>query len=367
MAISPSIWRSATRLARRVIRFSPMRALSSALVSFGLAASFVLAPACDKPRSHVALDMGRLGTDLTARENEVMAGPKVTAAMNDLFTSLGSEPQLLAAGTKLFSRVEADPKIAMAGQTVIGQLTSSPIVQKVVMEIMAANPGASPDQIGEKVGARFQNITSSPAVQPAFQAAFGDLMASLHPQARFKTVLDQTTAKLDAYLSQPERVAHWSDRLRELNGGADPDPTKATQLYLDHAWSKDRVEAYLLKLFANPTFRKELASTFADLLDQPALQAELLTVASNVAGDKAEQQAAVDLMLLLVQEPIDSAQLSTKLHAALTAPVLTGGLDKVIKIVFEDPKIAAAVSVHFDKLMADPGIRKDFDDLIDHW
>ena len=344
-----------------------MRAFHSALVSFGLAASFVLAPACDKPKPHVALDMGRVGTDLTARENEVMAGPKVTAAMNELFTSLGSEPQLLAAGTKLFSRVQADPKIALAGQTVIGQLTSSPVIQKVVMEIMAANPGASPDQIGEKVGARFQNVTSSPAVQPAFQAAFGDLMANLHPQARFKAVLDQTTSKLDSYLSQPDRVARWADRLRELNGGAEPDVAKATQLYLDHAWSKDRIEAYVLKLFANPTFRKELAATIADLLDQPVLQAQLLTVASDVAGEPAMQQAAVDLMLLLVQEPVDSAQVNTKLHAALTAPVLTGGLDKVIKIVFEDPKIAAAVSVHFDKLTSDPGIRKDFDDLIDHW
>ena len=344
-----------------------MRALPSALVSVGLAASFLLSPACDKPKPHVELDVGRLGTDLTARENEVMAGPRVTAAMNDLFTSLGSEPQLVAAGAKLFARVEADPKIAKAGQAVIGQLTSSPVIQKVVMEIMASNPGATPDQIGEKVGARFQNITSSPAVQPAFQAAFGDLIATLHPQVRFKTVLDQTTSRLDGYLSQPDRVAHWADRLRELNGGADPDPAKATQLYLDHAWSKERIEAYLLKLFASPTFRTELAATIGDLIDQPALQAQLLTVASEVAGDPAMQQVAVDLMLLLVQTPIDTRQLDGKLHAALTAPVLTGGLDKVIKVVFEDPKIATAVSVHFDKLTADPGIRKDFDDLIDRW
>jgi hypothetical protein len=344
-----------------------MRAL---ILSLGLAVSastLVTAAGCDKGKPTVQLDLEKFGKDLDKRESEVATNPKVSAAMNEMMTALGKDPGLMLSGGKLFAQVSADPKVAAAGQAVIGQLTSSAAIQKVVMQIMSEHPGATPDQIGELVGAKFSAVTESPELAPAFQTAFNAMLAKLHPQQRFDTMIAKTSARLDAYIDAPERVARWSDRLRELNGGSDPGVEKATQLYIDHAWSNDRIEAFMLKVLANPTVRNEAAAMFAEILAQPDLDAKIIEVSGQISADPAMQDGAVQLMQMLISTPIPTADMTNELTKVLTAPVVTTSLDKLIDIVFEDPKIAASVSVHFDKICADPEVKKDFDDLIDHW
>ena len=178
------------------------------------------------------------------------------------------------------------------------------------------------------------------------------MIAKLHPHDRFESVVSRTSARLDAYLQTPERVARWSDRLRELNGGSDPDVEKATKLYIDHAWSSDRIEAFTLKFFASPTVRSEAAKMFAEILEVPTLDAKLREVSNQIAADPALQEAAVKLMSMLLQTPVPATEVQAQLTTALTNPAITNGLDKLIDVMFDDPKIATSVSVHFDKICA---------------
>ena len=355
------------RLALAMIPSPAMRALRSLVCSFGLAASLVAPAACDKPRPHVSIDLVGFGKEIQTRESEVFAGPKVTAAMNELLSAVGREPALAAAGSKLFDRVGQDPQVASAAQAVMGKLTSSPEIQRIVVQVMAEHPGATPDQIGELVGAKFSAVWDSPEVTPAFSKAFDQMIAGLHARDRFETVVAKTGGRLDAYLAAPDRVDRWATRLRELNGGSEPDTTQATKLYFDHAWSAERIETFAIKLLANPTVRREAAATFAEVLEQPAFDAQLRQVVTEVASDPALQAGAVQLMLMLMRSPVPTAELETQLRQLLTAPAVTKGLDKLIALLFDDPKIAVVVGVHLDKLTADPAIRADFDELIDHW
>ena len=91
-----------------------------------------------------------------------MSSPKVSAAMNDAMSALGRDPALTAAGAKLFDRISQDPQVAQAGQAIIGKLTTSTEIQQVVMKIMVEHPDATPDEVGQLVGAQFSGSPNHP-------------------------------------------------------------------------------------------------------------------------------------------------------------------------------------------------------------
>jgi len=333
-----------------------------AIVFFALAA---VTGACKPAGSRVRVDMASFIPKLTERVARVMSEPATTAGFDDLVNALGADPTLRERGTALLGSLAEDPAIAKAATAMMAELQSAPALQRAVTEIMAANPDTSPDQIGDLVGKRVEATWSSPPIGIAWLHSWNRLRAKLTLGQLSALVGPGLSGRMERYFTTNED--RWGERVIALNGGAMPSAERAVEIYLEHAWSEDRMRRFARDALANQAFRRELIATTQRLLALPAVQRELRTAAATLIADPAVQHAAIELLGLLLSTAPAPAAVEQALDRLLLPVPVTTALNKMLAGIVAEPTVPTILVDAFDHLAADPQLTATIHDLLEGW
>jgi hypothetical protein len=331
-----------------------------------LVALVLIALGCDKRLldREVRFDLQGFDALIEARLDRMYTNAGLDKNMDAFAEAVIADPGLAAGGEKLFAALSSDPELAAQVEKVMGSLAESPRVQALVMALMASNPGKDVGALaGEKVGKAWD----TPAISKGFENAFGELINKLDVKGELRTVSQAVERRTSGIFNDTKRTSLWSARLIQLNGGVAPDPKRATQLYLDNAWSDARTQKFFTTILANPTLRAETAKFFAELLALDAITTELKSSASALASDPEIQAVAGQLMIELLEGSPKISEITGLQRKLVLSPVTVKLSQRLAHVVLTDPKVAQLAGTHIDKISADPVLRAAFDELIDHW
>lgn len=332
------------------------------------------APACDKlkkPDQTVEIAVNPVAmARLEARVEKVMAEPEVQKAMDELFSAVAADPALGKLAGELADQLMADPAIAGSVEQLIGQLGESPALVAYMTEYMQTHPGATPDQAGAAFGAeveaKFDVVLMKPVEDEIGRlierAEGGAGLASLQ-----KHLSGQFDRVIDTYFEAPERKRRWSQRLVELNGGTRPDPSKAADLYIDTAWSEERMRRFLLRTLANPEVRGAAVEALRRVLGDPALRAHLVRATRTLAGDEALRAAAIDMFMLLLAPSPTPAMAQEKVRALFEAPSVLAAVNDLARNLLGEPALHAVLDGALRDTARSPSVRDALDELCDGW
>lgn len=305
-----------------------------------------------------------LDTKIADRINGLWSTSAVDRTMDTFVDGVIAEPSLAEAGSKLGAALGTDPKLSAELEKVMGGLVASPRVQQLIAAMMAAHPG---EDIGQLAGEKVGQTWSLPAISKGFEDAFQQLLGKIDVKGEFGAVSRGIEARLARIFDDKARTAKWTKRLVELNGGKRPDPERATQLYLDTAWSTARIQKFVTAILANKTLQVETARFLAEVIALQPIDAELKHSVGEIAADPALQQAASELMIQLLDETPDVATVTAAQRQLLLSAKTVSAAQRLAHLVLSDPKVAAVANAHLEKIAADPALRAAFDDLIDNW
>jgi hypothetical protein len=310
--------------------------------------------------------MARLESEMGQRCEKVLALPAIDKGMDECIDAILADPALQRRGKHLWEVFAADPTIGKSSASLVEKLASSSEIKELVVDLMQKYPDKTPDEIGEMVGARYEKAFNAPGVQKAFQSSFETLIGKLDPKWEKSALGAEALKRMHVYFDDSARTARWSKRLTELNGGQVPSPRRAVDLYLKNAWSDARMEKFLTAVLSNRKVRGETARLLDELLAVEPVVAELRRGTAEVVADPTFRDAAGKVMLLLTKEPSDKA-IRPEMHRLLTAPAVVASVNRLVKVILADAKVEKIVVRHFDRIAADPAIRKACDDLFDNW
>jgi hypothetical protein len=351
-----------------------MRAMNLfVLVAF---ATFVLAgaPACEKLSKkndtvEIAVNPAALAR-LEARVEKVMEEPEVQKAMDELFSAVAADPALGKLAGDLADQLMADPGIAASVEQLVGQLGQSPDLMAFMVRYMETHPGATADQAGEAVGLeverKFDVLLMKPVEDEIGQlierAEGGTGMASLqaHLSGQFGRVLN-------GYFEEPERKQRWSKRLVELNGGTRPDPDRAADLYIDTAWSEERMRRFLLRALANSEVRGAVVGMLRNVLGDPALRAHLVRATRTLAGDEALRAASIDVFMLVFSPDPTPAMAREKMKALFAAPSVLTAVNDLAQNLLGEKALHEIIDGALRDTAKAPSVRAALDELCDGW
>ncbi len=313
------------------------------------------------------LDLPAFEAALKVRVAAMFERPSVSHAFDGFLTSVTSEPKVRDGFGTFLQQLEADPQVMQGTSAVLQRVQETKEMQDAVMTLMAQNPGATPDQIGEMVGKQFEQTWESPPVAAAWASSFNQLTRRLDTGGVLDPLEHAVSVKIDGYVANPKMIAHWEKRIAELNGGSQPDTGKAMQLYLDTAWSNERIEAFVQKLLANPTLRREAAVMLSKLLASEPLRKEATADCAAIMTDKTFQDAAVETMKLLTGTHPDGAKVEKALTKLLTSKPLVDSAGRLIKMLAEDPQLRAIFAEWMDHVSSDTALAADLDTFFNGW
>jgi hypothetical protein len=313
---------------------------------------------CEKPA--VRFDLDGIDKRLPDRIEQALSRPSVNRALDDFMEALAADPTLERAAAPLAVIVE-DPRLVAVAETFLGRMQDLPNMQALVRETIATHPKASPEELGELVGKD---------VEKAFESAQLDaVFDELGVQAMTGRSLDLLMAAIGPRLepSLARHEARWSKRVIELNGGATPSPARATELYLEHAWSAARVETFALAILANPTVRRETAKLCAATLEVPAVVAELRRVTVELAQDTELQARGLEVLSQLLARPRDEAAVAAATRKLVMSAQVTAAVRGLIAATITQPEVGRAAGAALDTISADPAAHAAMETLIDGW
>jgi hypothetical protein len=318
---------------------------------------------CEKSSSsdRVRIDPG-LMYSVQARFNEVIAKPSVDKAFDLYFDGLFADPALVPVGEQLATSLASDPKVMGAATKFLEDMQKSSGMQRLVIDLMKANPRATPDEIGEMVGKHIEKTFSSPKLNASFQVIGTELIRRLDTHDALKPLGD----RIDRAISDDYEV-RWSKRIIELNGGSTPSPRVATQLILDHALEARRLEKFLLAVLTNKTVRGQSARLVARTLSLPSVAQELRAVVADLAQDPVVQQQVMELFDLLLANVPDVDAIAAKLREMLLSKRAVTDVGRFVRVVVANPDVAKLAGEFVDALAADKELRAAFDELMNGW
>jgi hypothetical protein len=347
---------------------------SRVVAAAGLAFALALAPACEKSKTSSAdvelVVTPRSMATLEARVEKVMNGPEAQQAMDALFEAIAADPALGAIAGEFGEKLIAHPDIARAIEELIGEIGQSPALMSWMVRYMEAHPGITPDQAGEAVGVevekRFEAVLAKPVqdeigrVVERAQAAKGVAAIEKHMSAQFGRVVD-------SYFEEPARKARWSKRLVELNGGSRPDPGRAADLYIDHAWSEERIQRFVVRACADPEVRRALVSALRDVLRDPTLRGHLERATRTLATDPLLRRAAINLFALLLEDRASPDEASAAVQALFAAPAVITVVNDLGEQMLAEPTLHQILDDAIVEAARQPSVRKAIDELCDGW
>jgi hypothetical protein len=319
---------------------------------------------CEKKSDKVELDFKALDIRLGQKIEKIVEHPAIDSGMDAFVDSLGASPKLLAAGEKLLGQLGADPKLSAQLESLINDIGASPRMQQLALSIATAHPG---EPIEDLVGTKIEKTWAEPALTKPLEADFQDLIGKVKLDHDVELLGEKLEARIQKVLEDPARVAKWSKRLTELNGGSTPDRAKATDLYAENAWSDAHVEQFATALLKDPTLRDECAAIVAELLALKPIAQELTNASVQLASDPKLRQAAMDLMLELLETQPKFQRITELQRQVVLDPKMVALVQRLAHMLFTDPDVARVVGAHIDRMTSNPKLQALFDDFLDHW
>lgn len=317
-----------------------------------------------KPRREVRLDSTSFMPKLTARVAKVMTGPGMVEASDGLLEAIAADQTLRTRGTALLAGITADPDTSAAMTKVMTQLQQAPDLQRAVVELMKTHPGATPNQIGELVSAQVQANWASPAINQAWMRTWNRLRAKLELGGLPNALEAGVSTRIRGYFEG--NAERWGERLVELNGGETPSAERAAELYLDHAWTEDRMRQFLKSVLASPALRREVTVVLQRLLALPSVERELKAASKALMSQPGFQRAAVGVMRLLIVSPAP-AEVEQQLDLLLLPEPVIAVVNHALAAILADPEVPKILIDAFDHLAADPALTADVDQLMNRW
>jgi hypothetical protein len=316
---------------------------------------------CEKRTERVRLDPG-LMFQFESRFTEVLARPAVDKAFDKFFDGVFGDPAVGKIGDQLATSLASDPKVMTPVGKFMQDLQTSPSMQRLVIDLMKANPHATPEEIGELVGKQLETAFASPKLAATFQQIGTDLIRRLDARDTLKPLGD----KLDRMITD-DYEEKWSRRLVELNDGSTPSPTRATTLLLDHALEAKRLEKFVVVVMTSPTVRAQCAKLVARTLALPDVAQELRALVADLVEDPALVKKMTELFELLLASHPDDKAIESTLRAMLLSKRTVDGASRFLRMVVANPEVAKAVLAMADALAADKDLHAAFDELMTGW
>jgi hypothetical protein len=325
------------------------------------------------PNAPIEFDMTRLTGEFESRVSAAATAPAVEQAATACFETISADPLVAAAGERLLSALAESPKLATVGAAIVQALGESPPLQQIVTQLIADNPGMSPDAVGDAVGQRIEQVTSGPAFDRAFDQSFDKVLAT---PAVVKALANlQTAVANNPYLigiirgaiKDDEHLASWTKRLTELNGGKRPSSSEATNLLLEHWFTAGRLERFYVDLFSLPGTQAQFALAVVKLMDSPSFVAHLSDALESVAKDPQVQQQVVDVLNTMLLDQPSEADLMAVLEPLLTTPGFALALAGFVDALVQDPALAPTGVEALEAIANDESVRALITELMTDW
>jgi hypothetical protein len=330
-----------------------------------LVVSVVVLLASCKRSAEFHVDVAAFKLKAQLRMEHVMSQPAPKAAMDRLFAAIAADSEIRERGTALITGLGSDPAIATPLANLMATAQGAPEIQRTVRELMASHRGATASEIGELVGKRVEANWESPPITAAWMSSWNRLLPKLQvgdvPQI-FESAIG---ARFEAWVAG--RSEHWGERLTELNGGSEPTPARASELYLDRAWSEARLERFVVAALGAPGVQRECIALVRRLLKVASVRDGMRDAAAALAADSVEQTAAVALISQLTLETPSAEVVGTNLDRMLQSPVMAKSINQLVSRVLADPQVPKIFVEAFDHLRADPELASAVEDLLDRW
>lgn len=328
----------------------------------------VVMVACERSSTEVVeLDGLRLQREVEQRVMAALERPAVDAAFDGFFTAIASDPALAARGEELAGKLMVEPRLAGSVELLLGRVQVSPEVERAVERLMAQHPDASPEEIGELAGQEFERAWDRPAVQAAWSGAWETFMDKLDARASRSMLERALTQRIAQLIDEREAMKKFSVRLVKLNGGTRPDRTRATDLYLEHAWNPQRIDAMVIRLLEEPAFRRATAAALADVLAIEPVAEAARDAAVTALEDKGVQDAVVKALLLFYRDEITTEQAREALVGVIAHPTVLDAAGSLLGTVTRHPQLAAIGARWFDDVRNAPAIVAAFRAFWNEW
>lgn len=307
---------------------------------------------------------------LEARVQKVMRAPEAQRAMDGLFEAVAADPELGKVASRFGDQLLADPDIASAVSGLIGDIGDSPTLVSWVVRYMETHPGTSPTAAGEAVGLEVTKRFSILMLSPV-EDEIGRLIENADGGAGLAKLEGHLSGKfggiVDAYFESPDRKTRWSKRLIELNGGARPDALRAGDLYLDHAWSEERITRFVVRACADPAVRHAVVAFLQRLLEEPALRAHLQRAARTLATDAALRRATIDVFTLLLDDAATPEIVRTEVAALFASPAVMVVVNDLGQNLLGEPALLRVLDEAIREAAEQRSVREAIDELCDGW
>jgi hypothetical protein len=328
---------------------------------------------CRQQRPDVALDQGRLTAELPARMIASIQRPDVSARFEALGTDLTTDPEVIEAASALATKLGDDPQVQAAGSAFVTEATGRPAAVQAIQGLMRSHPDATPAEIGALTQQRIEAVTNGPAFHAAFGRAWDELLEVPEVEAAFHRLGDQvgkSHATLDLAIAAV--VGHLDDdglrrRLTDLNGGTAPGPARATDLFLEHAFSADRLAGFWKDLTGLPAIRDGLRRAAQGLLRSPAFQRDATTFVRTLLTDPTFRARGIDAMIVLLEDRPDEARLHDAISGVLQAPATRKALVALVDQIVTDPALRTVAGDALAPIAKDPALRGLFSRLLTDW
>lgn len=303
----------------------------------------------------------KLQAAVEERATRALERPKASAAFDAWIEAVVADAHVLTQGMKLADRLMAEPAVAGAVETIMTKMGDDPQVIAALQELMAQNPGISPDAIGELFGQQFEKRWDTPAVSAEWNSAWDAFVNRLGSTPELDALLEKAMNRVLADIDSNAIDRRINARITELNGGKRPDPDRALQLYLDNAWSEPRVEDIAVKIVSSSSVIAATAKLVGDTLAQPDVTAALATHAARLAGNTQVQAKIVRGLAVLYAKDLDITAVRTSLQDLLTDAAIVGAVRELLTTFGRNDKIRALARDWYATVKKDAALRRDLD------
>jgi hypothetical protein len=330
-----------------------------------LVVSVIVSLASCKRSADFRVDLATVKARTQERMERVMSKPAPKAALERLFAGVAADADVRQRGTALITGLGSDPAIAAPLANLMATAQAAPEIQRTVRELMAAHRGATAGEIGELVGKRVETNWETPAITTAWMNAWNQFLPKLK-LGNVPQIFDSAIgARYETWIGGLGE--HWGERITELNGGSEPTPVRAAELYVDRAWSEARIEHFLLAALGAPGLQRECITIVRQLLKVAAVRDGLRDAAAALSADSTEQAAAVSLISQLTLETPSADVIARNLDRMLQSPIMAKSINQLVARVLADPQVPKILVEAVEHLRADPQLVAAVEDLIDHW
>jgi hypothetical protein len=294
-----------------------------------------------------------------------MDRPALDGALDTVMNGVAENPKLMLSATTLLTQLSSDEKISGPLEDLITRITQSKEIQAEVMRLMAEHPEATPDQVGELVGKRFEQVWSSKPVSDAWMASFNLYLSKMRGRPEGQRV----RAMFDTIRVPPidsARLAKWGKRIETLEGKR-LEGSAATDAYLRHAWNDARIDKFVTAISKNKALHEITAQALGDLLALKSLRGDLQTAAVSLLSDAQVREHVLAALILfsLKDPPIDQVRIA--LTNLMSTPALIESSGKLVGRVLDNQDVRGIVDRWYEACRADASIRGAFVDFLDHW